>query len=141
MRALSRRHVLATGVALATFGARQALAGEDLSGWLAANAVPIRSIDAADEDFTDLAPLGKAIGAARVVQLGEPSHGAGSAFAAKARIVRFLHRHHGFDVLIWESGLYDVALADAGMRGADDAMTAARRLHLVVGGKGGRAFV
>ncbi len=127
MRALSRRHLLATGGALAAFGARPAKASEDLSAWLALHAVPIRSIDAADEDFSDLAPLAQAIGAARVVLLGEPSHGAGSAFAAKARIVRFLHQHRGFDVLIWEAGFYDVALADAGMRGADDALTAARR--------------
>jgi erythromycin esterase len=98
-----------------------------LQTWLEAHALPVRTIDASDEDFTDLEPLGDAIGSARVVQLGEPSHGAGSCFAAKARIVKFLHQRHGFDVLIWESGLYDVALAQAGMRGTDDAMTAAQR--------------
>jgi len=98
-----------------------------LQTWLENNTKPVRTIDAADEDIADLEPLGDAIGQARVVQLGEPSHGAGSCFAAKARIVKFLHRRLGFDVLIWESGLYDVALAQAGMRGADDAMAAARR--------------
>ncbi len=98
-----------------------------LQAWLQSHAVPVRTIDATDEDFTDLEPLGDAIGSARLVQLGEPSHGAGSCFAAKARIAKFLHQRHGFDVLIWESGLYDVALAQAGMRGTDDAMTAARR--------------
>jgi erythromycin esterase len=118
-----------------TGGASAVLAGniasaqprDALQTWLEGHVSPIRSIDATDEDFRDLEPLGDAIAAARVVQLGEPSHGAGSCFAAKARIVKYLHQRHGFEVLIWESGLYDVALAQAGMRGSDDAMTAARR--------------
>jgi erythromycin esterase-like protein len=100
---------------------------DELQTWISGNAVTVRSIDASDDDFTDLEPLGRAIGSARVVQLGEPSHGAGSAFAAKARIAKFLHQRLGFDVLIWESGLYDVALAQAGMRSADDGVTAASR--------------
>jgi erythromycin esterase len=98
-----------------------------LQTWLEGHVSAIRNNDATDEDFRDLEPLGDAIGAARLVQLGEPSHGAGSCFAAKARIVKYLHQRHGFDVLIWESGLFDVALAQAGMRGTDDAMAAARR--------------
>lgn len=111
------------------FAARavQAQSEDSLQAWLAANAKPLRTIDPGDEDFSDLEPLAKAIGAARVVQLGEPSHGAGSSFAAKARIVKFLHQRLGFDVLIWESGLYDVSLADAAMRGPDNGMTAARK--------------
>lgn len=74
------------------------------------NAVAVRSIDPADEDFSDLEPLMDKIGTARVVQLGEPSHGAGSGFSAKARMVKFLHERMGFDVLVWESGLYDVGI-------------------------------
>lgn len=100
---------------------------DDLQAWLASHIAPVRTIDAADEDFSDLEPLGDAVGAAQLVQLGEPSHGAGACFAAKARIVKYLHQRRGFDLLIWESGLYDVALAEAAMRGTDDAMTAARR--------------
>ena len=100
---------------------------DGLQTWLESHVSPVRTIDPADEDFRDLEPLGDAIGSARVVQLGEPSHGAGSCFAAKARIVKYLHQRCGFDVLIWESGLYDVALAQAGMRGTDEPMTAARR--------------
>ena len=75
------------------------------------NLVPIRSIDPTDEDFSDLLPLRDKIGTARVVQLGEPGHGAGSSFSAKARLVKFLHERMGFEVLVWESGLYDVGLS------------------------------
>ena len=101
--------------------------GDSLQAWIARSAVVVRSIDAADEDFTDLQPLIHAIGSARVVQLGEPGHGAGSAFAAKVRLVKFLHQRMGFDVLAWESGLFDVTLTQAGLRAQEDALTAARR--------------
>lgn len=122
-----RAFVLGGTSAMLAGNAAMAEPRDALQVWLESHVTPVRSIDASDEDFSDLEPLGDAIGLARVVQLGEPSHGAGSCFAAKARIVKYLHQRHGFDVLIWESGLYDVALAEAGMRGADDAMTAARR--------------
>jgi len=127
MSSPSRRAFVLGGASAALAAGAAAQPRDDLQAWLEAHVSPIRAIDPADEDFRDLEPLGDAVGGARVVQLGEPSHGAGSCFAAKARIVKFLHQRHGFDVLIWESGLYDVALAQAAMRGTDDPMTAAQR--------------
>lgn len=127
MSATSRRAFVLAGVSATIAGNAAAQTRDGVQTWLEGHVSPIRAIDPMDEDFRDLEPLGDAIGSARVVQLGEPSHGAGSCFAAKARIVKYLHQRCGFDVLIWESGLYDVALAQAGMRGTDDAMTAARR--------------
>jgi erythromycin esterase len=100
---------------------------DPLQRWIGANAATVRSINSADEDFSDLEPLAKAIGPAQVVALGEPGHGAGTAFAAKVRLIKFLHQQLGFDVLVWESGMYDVELSEAGMRGSDPALTAARR--------------
>src|SRR5215470_11480252 len=95
-------------------------APDELQKWLSDHAMTVRSIDAADEDFNDLEPLIDAIGSARVVGLGEPSHGAGSGFAAKVRLVKFLHQRMGFDVLAWESGLYDVGLTRAAMRSKEE---------------------
>jgi erythromycin esterase len=125
--ALSMVFVAAPAAKGANSGSVDSTHSDELQTWISRHAVAVRSIDASDDDFTDLEPLGRAIGSTRVVQLGEPSHGAGSAFAAKARITKFLHQRLGFDVLIWESGLYDVALAQAGMRSGDDAVTAAGR--------------
>ncbi len=68
---------------------------------------PVRSIDLADANFADLAPVGRAIGDARIVMLGEAGHGDGSTFRAKARMVRFLHEKMGFDILAWESGVWE----------------------------------
>lgn len=113
--------VLATALALTSVGAAfGAQATEAVTGsspetatqdprvaWLDEHAVRIRSIDADDEDFSDLEPLRQLIGDARLVHLGEISHTAGGGFAAKVRLIKFLHQRMGFDVLAWESGLYD----------------------------------
>ena len=52
----------------------------------------IRTIDPQAPDFTDLAFLKAELGAARVVQLGEPTHGEGNVFEAKIRLVRYLRQ-------------------------------------------------
>lgn len=90
------------------------------------SAVPVRTIDPLDEAFDDLEPIGRAIGAARIVQLGECSHGAGVDFKAKARLVKFLHARMGFDVLVWESGLHGMRRVNAGLRAGMDPVAAAR---------------
>src|SRR5688572_20725992 len=91
---------------------------DELQSWIAENAVSLRSIDPADEEFRDLEFLADVIGDAQVVQLGEASHSAGNGFAAKARLVKFLHQRMGFDVLVCEEGIYDMRWIQAGMRGS-----------------------
>jgi erythromycin esterase len=93
--------------------------------WLKEHAIPLRSIDPADEDFSDLEPLRKVIGDARIVQLGEQSHGDGATFHAKARLIRFLHQKMGFDVFAVESGLYDCRKAWGMFRAGKDPYEAA----------------
>lgn len=80
---------------------------EEKSIWLSENSIRVNSILPTDEEFTDLIPLKEVIGDAQIVLLGEQSHGDGSTFLAKARLIKFLHQEMGFDVLAFESGLYD----------------------------------
>jgi len=82
---------------------------QDLVASLKECASTVRSIEPADTDYTDLAGLRAAVGGARVVLLGEQTHGEGTTFTAKIRLIKFLHEKMGFDVLAFESGFYDCA--------------------------------
>ena len=79
--------------------------------WLASQAIPVASVDPGNRDFSDLEPLRDVIGDARVVMLGEQSHGDGTVFLTKTRLIEFLHQEMGFDVLAFESGLFDMRKA------------------------------
>jgi len=72
-------------------------------------AMVVRSIDPNDTDFTDLAGMRAAVGDARIVLLGEQTHGEATTFQAKIRLIKWLHEKMGFDVLAFESGFYDCA--------------------------------
>jgi erythromycin esterase len=90
---------------------REALAADPRVPWLRERAMPIRSIDPEDEDFADLEPLRETLDGVRIVLLGEVDHRSGSDFLAKSRLVKFLHRELGFDVLAFESPMYDMTVA------------------------------
>ncbi|HZH94275.1 MAG TPA: erythromycin esterase family protein [Flavisolibacter sp.] len=72
------------------------------------NSIEIHSLNAVEKNDTDLDAIGKAIGEARVVMLGEQDHGDAAAFQLKTRLVRYLHEKKGFDVLAFESDFYGV---------------------------------
>ncbi|RSK37154.1 erythromycin esterase family protein [Hymenobacter metallilatus] len=69
---------------------------------------PVRSISPTDTNFSDLEFLRPEIGGARVVMLGEPTHGEGNVFEAKVRLLRFLQVRMGFTTVAFESGFYEL---------------------------------
>ena len=116
MLQLRRAHYVMLLLALfpalgAAQGTPQDLSGDPRVAWLRENVLPIRSIDPHDEDFTDLEPLRTTLDGVRLVLLGEADHRSGSDFLAKTRLVKFLHRELGFDVLAFESPMYDMTVA------------------------------
>jgi len=68
----------------------------------------IKSIHLDDNEFDDLEELGKRIGDKSIVLLGEQSHGDGTSFQLKSRIVKYLHEHKNFDAVIFEADFYSV---------------------------------
>ena len=95
--------------------------------WIKDNAVVVRSVEPDDANFADLMPLADSIGAARIVQLGEASHSAGTDFKTKVRLIKFLHEKMGFDVLVWESGMFDCREMDTALRSDLPLVDAARK--------------
>jgi erythromycin esterase len=95
--------------------------------WLQVNAVNVRSVDAEDCDFSDLLPLKEAIGTAKLVLLGEQTHGDGTTFKAKVRLIKFLHQEMDFDVLAFESGFYDCHKMWLDISNGSDGILASKR--------------
>jgi erythromycin esterase len=78
-----------------------------IKDYVKTRSVEIKSIDALDS-FADLGPIGDAIGDARIVLLGEQSHGDATTFQAKSRIVQYLHQQKDFEVLVFESDFFSL---------------------------------
>ena len=65
-----------------------------------------------DDDFADLQFLKSVIGDRRIVQLGESHHSVAEYGAVKTRLIKFLHQEMGFEVLAFESSIYECYAAD-----------------------------
>lgn len=113
--------MLATIVALVLVAKQESLTAESVK----AASTAIRAVDPADTDYGDLQFLKQKVGDARIVFLGEQSHGDGQTFLGKTRFIRFLHEQMGFDVLAWESGLYDCRLMDQAFKEGEPPLEAA----------------
>lgn len=84
---------------------------EEVAAWVRAHSHPLRSLVAAD--YSDLQFLKPLLRDKSIVQLGESSHGVAEFNLAKIRLVKFLHQEMGFDVIAFESPLYECYRADA----------------------------
>ena len=91
------------------------------TAWARANHHAIASVQQSDGDtFSDLQFFKPVLGDRRIVQLGESGHGVAEFNHAKVRLIKFLHQQMGFDVIAFESGLYECYAAnDAVRRSAD----------------------
>ena len=69
---------------------------------------PFSSIEPRNTNFDDLGFLKQQIGDKQIVMIGEQDHFAGASIDAKARIVNYLIKEMGFEVILFEAGFYDV---------------------------------
>ncbi|RAI99844.1 erythromycin esterase [Chitinophaga skermanii] len=77
----------------------------------------VKPLNPATNDFS---ALKSAIGNARIVLLGEQTHGEASTFEMKTQLIKYLHEEMNFDVLAFESGLFDCAeIWQRTLKGAD----------------------
>jgi erythromycin esterase len=72
--------------------------------WLRSRAIPVATVEA-ENGFADLEPLKKLIGDARVVSLGEQTHGTREFFQMKHRLVEFLASEMGFTIFAIEANM------------------------------------
>src|SRR6185295_6792181 len=72
--------------------------------WSKERAIPF-STPQSGHGFDDLQPLKKVIGDARIVSLGEPTHGTREAFQMKHRLMEFLATEMGFTIFSIEANM------------------------------------
>lgn len=70
-------------------------------GWLIANARPLSAVELVPFDH-DLEPLRPILGDATIVALGDGTHGTHEFFTVKLRVIDFLVRKLGFDLVAFE---------------------------------------
>ena len=83
----------------------------EIQGWLLANTIPFDT-SAPDNGFDDLMPLKEIIGDARIVALGEATHGTHEFFQMKHRLVEFLIQEMDFSLFAIEAGWTEAQLVD-----------------------------
>ena len=108
---LTRRRVLLGTAAAAAIGAAGAGVhdsykdkppGADSIGWLRDHAVRLATTEPGS-GFADLEPLRKVIGDARILSLGEATHGAHEFFQLKHRLIEFCVSELGFNLIAMEA--------------------------------------
>ncbi|MFZ4573202.1 MAG: erythromycin esterase family protein [Phycisphaerales bacterium] len=76
----------------------------EAAAWVKAHAVPLKTCEAGN-GFEDLAGLKDVVGKARIVSLGEPTHGTREAFQLKHRLLEYLATEMGFRVFSIEANM------------------------------------
>lgn len=92
--------------------------------WIDSNAIPLATVEAG-KGFADMQPVRALVGEARIVSLGESTHGSREIFQMKHRMLEFLVEEMGFTVFAIEASLPDcIPINDYILHGRGDAATA-----------------
>lgn len=83
---------------------------QEWADWIKDNVFPLRSLTYTD--FSDLQFLKPILQGCTIVQLGESGHGVREFNKVKVRLIRFLHKEMGFNVIAFESCIFNCYYAD-----------------------------
>lgn len=72
--------------------------------WIRSHAVPLETVQSG-HGFADMQPLKQVVGDARIVSLGEATHGAREFFQMKHRMLEFLATEMGFNIFAIEANM------------------------------------
>jgi erythromycin esterase-like protein len=72
--------------------------------WIRKHAIPLRTVEAG-HGFDDMQPLANVVGDARIVALGEATHGTREFFQLKHRMLEFLASQKGFTIFSIEANM------------------------------------
>src|SRR6266581_1173773 len=74
--------------------------------WIRAHAVPLKTVEAG-HGFSDMEPLKSIVGDARIVSLGEATHGTREFFQLKHRVIEYCVAELGFTMVAFEANYGD----------------------------------
>lgn len=104
-------------------------APEEVVAWLRGHVVPLRTA-AAGQGYDDLRPLAAIVGKARIVALGEATHGTREFFQLKHRVLEYLVSEQGFTVFAIEANWPEsLAVDDYVLHGTGDPAKALAGLY------------
>ncbi len=92
------------GMALSSPGVEATPLTKEQKEWLRTTAIPFDTAEPG-RGFADLQPLKKVIGSARIVALGEATHGTSEFFKMKHRLTEFLASEMGFHLFAIEANM------------------------------------
>jgi len=97
--------------------------------WMRQNAIPLQTVEAG-HGYADLQPLGQIVGNARIVELGEATHGTREFFQLKHRIIEYLAAQKGFTIFSIEANMPEAyRLNDYVLHGVGDPKQLLRGLY------------
>jgi len=126
-RALAKRFIihpsafiLSALIAFSSSAKQRVVRGETQAQWLKTHAIALASVEpSADE--SDLAPLLPLVTNARVIALGDATHGTHEFFSVKQRLIPFLVKHANVRTIIFEAPYAEIeAINDYVRTGAGD---------------------
>lgn len=113
-----RRIALVSVLLLAAAAPAAVATDSEQVAWLDANVVPLETCEAG-HGFADLERMDRMIGCARIVGLGESTHGTREHFQMKHRLVEYLVEEHGFTIFAIEASTPEANRLDAYVLGGE----------------------